>query len=191
MNKEPIKRRFRRTKLQVIKGIHPNVPEKNTKGGRPFLDKQIPEAKIARLLMKNYGIISEVAKLCKCTDGNICTRIKNSERLQTALINAKERVKDGMEMNLIEDCFDREKNDDIEEKRLKWQKAKFYMKTQMKDRGYVEEVKEERGGEKPITIVITPAMGLPVQSGEIQDAEVIEEKELAVPVNALPGGEDE
>jgi hypothetical protein len=164
-NGNPIKRRRSRTKLDIIKGIPLEIRDP-TKGHGPVggrkLQDQIPKERIVRSLLRNYGILSEVAIECKCSLANISTRIKNNPDLQEWRRLAEERAKDKVEVKILKKAI-------MDEDPMM---LRFYAKTKMKDRGYIE---EDRVGtnDKPLVIEIVPAGSLPLQQAvDVQFEEV-------------------
>jgi len=183
-------RRQRRTKLEMIKGAPFHPKEGEGKAGQPRKGDGISEKQIASALLKFYGIENEVAKFLKCSLPNISYRIKNSQILQEAREIAKSQLYDEIEYNFISDVIRSARN--LDDKN--WQRVKFFIKTQMKKRGYIEESHFTTPPERPMQIQIIPVQGIiPVDKSQIQDAVVVdekpEEKNDEYPVLALPGEE--
>lgn len=163
-----MKRRTHRTKEEILRGLPPLSADrykgKREAGGVP-LAEQITKVQIINSLLKHYGILTEVAEELHCSPANICIRIKNDEELQQWRVAAEERAKDKVETKILKLAIINEDPGML----------KFYAKTKMKDRGYIEE--DQRGtNDRPLVIEITPATGtLPLQSAkEVEFTEVRE-----------------
>ena len=89
--------------------------------------KKIPIGEIEKAIIDSYGILSDAAKKLGISRDTLYRRIRGNKRLKEAVEKAREALKDFGEGQLIKLMKKGDRTAII-----------FYLKTQAKDRGYVE-----------------------------------------------------
>lgn len=148
----------------------------------PTAKKHITNAQIIQALKQAGGIAADAARLLGCERSNIWNRLKKSKELQAARDEARAETLDLCESVLIE-C--------IKAKNLG--AVVFYLKTQGRDRGYVER-SEVAGveGAAPIKFYIPakaalPADDEPLATMPVKPIEVQPTKSATAEANAAAG----
>uniref|UniRef100_A0A6M3L429 Uncharacterized protein n=1 Tax=viral metagenome TaxID=1070528 RepID=A0A6M3L429_9ZZZZ len=188
---EKLRRRTKFEMEQEKRGVGLPTARK-TVCGPPKKEDRISEKKLAQAIMESYGIYSEIARRLKCSMSNITYRIKSNPEMKALCDFAREHHLDKVEANFFKDVLESsERGIDKDD----WPRIKFYLKTQGKKRGYVEETPLIPS--RPIQINVVPAGVNPISVGEIEDAVFTEEKEelnilkkFDKVVEALPPGGD-
>ena len=112
--------------------------------GRQYKVKEVIDA-----LQKSRGFVSAAAKILGCAPSTIYRHIEKSESVRTAIKDAREATKDMAELKLLNRINEGSDTAII-----------FYLKTQAKDRGYVEKQQVEHSGEMGVKgIDFTPYDG--------------------------------
>lgn len=97
---------------------------------------------IAEALRKTKGMVYVAADLIECSPNTIKSRLKKYAWLREVKDAAKEMTKDVTELKLFEAI----------QRGEPWA-IQFYLKTQAKDRGYIEKIPQEHSGEVTIEVV--------------------------------------
>lgn len=101
----------------------------------------LDDERIAEALRKTHGLVARAARMLRCSRMTVYAHINASPALQEIRDEERELVTDDAEAGL----FSRIK------KRDPWAIC-FYLKTQGKDRGYVERTQQEQVGDVTVRV---------------------------------------
>lgn len=101
----------------------------------------LDDDRIAEALRKSHGLVSRAARMLRCSRKAVYAHININPDLQEVLVDARELVTDDAEAGL----YSRIKAKDP------WAIC-FYLKTQGKDRGYVERQETQQVGDVTVKV---------------------------------------
>lgn len=106
--------------------------------------KNVPIDELAPLLEQNKGNVAAVARQFGVSRGTICNRIKESATLQRVLVDARESMIDNAESMLYKKVLE---GSTVE--------LLFFLKTQGRNRGYVERQEVTGKDSGPVEMKVT------------------------------------